>query len=86
MGAEQSAGYHGSEKSNGENFSLIEQSTPTVASYRRTDQQFIPAGCEQIDAVVPLSEVGVDLPLTEIYQGTNFPPDAVESDEGNTQR
>jgi hypothetical protein len=40
---------------------------------------------EGIDAIVPLSEIGVDLSLAEIYQGMDFPPDADESDEGSTQ-
>jgi len=32
----------------------------------RTDRQFIPEVYEGIDAVVPLSDIGVDLPLAEV--------------------
>jgi Uma2 family endonuclease len=62
-------------------YALIEQSKPTVVIYRRMDQQFIPEVYEGIDAVVPLSEIGVDLPLVEIYQGMDFIPEADESEE-----
>jgi hypothetical protein len=37
-----------------------------------------------MDAVIPLPENGVDLPLAEIYRGMNFPPDVDESDEKET--
>jgi Uma2 family endonuclease len=62
-------------------YALIEQSTPTIVIYRRTDQQFIPEVYEGIEAVVPLSEIGVDLSLAEIYRGMKFPPEADESEE-----
>jgi Uma2 family endonuclease len=65
-------------------YAPVEQSTPTVVIYRRTDQRFIPEVYEGIDAVVPLSEIGADLPLAELYQGMNFPPEADEADEANT--
>ncbi len=61
-------------------YALIEQSSPTIVIYRRTGQQFVPEVYEGIDAVVPLPEIGADLPLAEIYQGMNFLPEADESD------
>jgi len=64
-------------------YALIEQSTPTIVIYRRTDQQFIPEVYEGIDAVVPLSEIGVELPLADIYQGMEFPPEVPEADESD---
>jgi Uma2 family endonuclease len=66
-------------------YALIEQSMPMIVIYRRMDQQFIPEVYEGIDAVIPLPAIGVDLPLAEIYQGMNFPPEADEADEGNAQ-
>ena len=66
-------------------YALIEQSTPAVIIYRRTGQQFTPEVYDGIDAVVPLPEIGVDLPLAEIYQGIQFSPEAEESDEGNAE-
>jgi len=65
-------------------YAMVEQSTPAVVIYRRTNQQFVPEVYEGIDAVLPLPEIGVDLPLAEIYQGMKFPPDVDESDEGST--
>ena len=62
-------------------YALVEQSTPAIVVFRRTDQAFDPEVYEGIDAVVPLPEIGVDLPLAEIYQGMSFPPDGDESDE-----
>ena len=66
-------------------YALVEQSTPTVVVHRRTDQQFVPEVYEGIDAVLPMPEIGVDLPLSEIYQGMTFPPEADEADDGNVQ-
>jgi Uma2 family endonuclease len=66
-------------------YAMIEQSRPTIVIYRRTDRHFIPEVYEGIDAVVPLPEIGVDLPLAGIYQGMNFPPEADVADEGDTQ-
>ena len=59
---------------------LVEQSTPTVVVFRRTDQEFVPELYEGTDAVIPLPEIGVDLPLAEFYQGMKFPPEADESE------
>jgi Uma2 family endonuclease len=61
-------------------YALVEQSTPTIVIYRRADQQFLPEVYEGIDAVVPLPEIGVDLPLAEIYEGMDLKSDAEESD------
>jgi Uma2 family endonuclease len=64
-------------------YALIEQSRPAIVIYRRIDQQFLPEVYEGIDAVVPLPEIGADLPLAEIYQGMSFTPEAEVSEEGN---
>ena len=66
-------------------YALVEQSTPSIVIYRRKDQQFVAEVYEGIDAVVPLPEIGVDLPLMDIYQGMSLAPDADETDEGNEQ-
>ena len=60
---------------------LVEQSTPTVVVFRRMDQEFVPELYEGTDAIIPLPEIGVDLPLADIYQGMKFPPEADESSE-----
>ena len=66
-------------------YALVEQAIPTVVVYRRTDQQWVSEVYEGIDAVLPLPEIGVDLPLAEIYQGMNFPPEVDEADEQSVQ-
>jgi Uma2 family endonuclease len=57
---------------------LVEQSTPTVVVFRRTEQEFAAELYEGSDTAIPLPEIGVDLPLTEIYQGMKFPPEVDE--------
>jgi Uma2 family endonuclease len=55
---------------------MVEQDLPSVAVYRRTDQNFERELYEGTDAVIPLPDVGTDLPLAEIYDGVVF--DAIE--------
>ena len=66
-------------------YALVEQATPAVVVYRRTDQGFVPEAYEGIDAVLPLPEIGTGLPLAEIYQGMKFPPEVNETDERDTR-
>lgn len=51
---------------------LVEETSPAVAAYRRTDKGFIRETCEGKQAVVALPEIGCDLPLCEIYEGVEF--------------
>jgi len=64
-------------------YALVGQWKPVIVVFRRTNGEFVPEVYEGIDAVLPLPEIGVDLPLAEIYQGMKFPPEVDESDEGN---
>lgn len=48
---------------------LIEQDAPEVVLFRRTEHGFVREGYEGLDAVLPLSEIEIDLPLAEIYEG-----------------
>jgi Uma2 family endonuclease len=52
---------------------LVEQESPAVVGYRRAGQEFLRQVYEGLDAVVPLDEVGVQLPLSEIYEPIAFP-------------
>src|SRR5207302_3667058 len=47
---------------------LIEQSTAAVVAFRRTESGFVREVYEGLDAVLPLGEIGVELPLGEIYE------------------
>lgn len=50
---------------------LVEQDSPAVLAYRRCEQ-FSAGLFEGLDAVIPLDEVGIDLPLSEIYKTIQF--------------
>jgi Uma2 family endonuclease len=55
---------------------LIEQDSPAVLVYRRTEQGFVPELYRGLDAIIPLPEIAIELPLTEIYEGAAFHPEA----------
>jgi Uma2 family endonuclease len=57
---------------------LIEQDCPAVTVYRRTDQGFVGEAYTELEAIVPLSELGAELPLAEIYEGVEFVPEPLE--------
>ena len=58
---------------------LIEQEMPAVVVYRRTKKGFVREVYQGLDAVLPLPEIGIDLPLAEIYETVQFLPE--EEDE-----
>lgn len=51
---------------------LIEQERPSVTAWRRTDEGFIPEVHQGLESTVPLPEVGVALPLAEVYEDVKF--------------
>jgi Uma2 family endonuclease len=55
---------------------MVEQETAAVVAFRRTDSGFVREVQEGLDAVLPLSEIGIDLPLIEIYETVEFAPEA----------
>jgi Uma2 family endonuclease len=59
---------------------LVEQETATVVAYRRTEGGFVREVYEGLDAVLPLAEIGVELPLADIYETVEFAPEP-EADE-----
>jgi Uma2 family endonuclease len=61
---------------------LIEQEEPAVVVFRRVDDGFSREVYEGLEAVIPLPEIGVDLLLSEIYDGVEFVPEAEEDDVG----
>jgi Uma2 family endonuclease len=58
---------------------LIEQDAPAVIVFRRTEQGFVREVYEGLEAVVPLREIEIDLPLAEIYDRVEFLPEPEES-------
>jgi Uma2 family endonuclease len=59
---------------------LVEQETPAVVVFRRTEQGFVREVYEGLDAIVPLPEIEIDLPLAEVYDGVEFMPEADEDE------
>lgn len=57
---------------------LVEQEGPFVRVLRRKEQGFIEEQFSELSAVLPLAEVGVELPLSEIYEGVEFVPEPEE--------
>ena len=56
-------------------YALVEQDTPAVTVFRRTESGFVREVYQGLGAVIPLSEVGIELPLAEIYEDTELVPE-----------
>lgn len=54
---------------------LIEQDTPAVVAYRRAKRAFVREVYEGMRAVIPLPQIGTELPLAEIYEDVEFVPE-----------
>jgi len=55
---------------------IVEQDAPAVEVFRRTDQGFVRQVLAGLDAAVPLPELGIELPLAEVFEGVEFTSDA----------
>ncbi len=53
-------------------YALVEQEMPKVVIYRRCGTEFVDEVYEGLEASIPLPEIGVVLPLNEIYRGVGF--------------
>ena len=51
---------------------LVEQDEATVIAYRRTEQGFVREIASGRNAVLSLPEIGIELPLSEIYDRVEF--------------
>jgi Uma2 family endonuclease len=51
---------------------LLEQEIAAAVVFRRTEGGFVREVYEGLDAVLPLGDIGIDLPLAEIYQVVEF--------------
>ena len=56
-------------------YALIEQETAVVIVFRRTANGFVREVYEGLNAVLPLSEIDIELPLADIYEGTALSPE-----------
>jgi Uma2 family endonuclease len=57
---------------------LIEQETAAVVAFRRTKGGFVREVYQGLDAVLPLGEIGIEVPLAEIYESVEFVAEAEE--------
>ena len=55
---------------------LVEQETAAVVVFRRTEQGFVRELYQGPDAVIPLHEIDIELPLAEIYEAVEFTPES----------
>jgi Uma2 family endonuclease len=55
---------------------LIEQDSPAVIVFRRSEHDFVREVHEGLRAVIPLPEIDAELPLAEVYEGVEFAPEA----------
>jgi Uma2 family endonuclease len=62
-------------------YMLIEQDRPLVQVYRRTEAGFVREVYEGLDAIIPLGEIDIVLPLAEIYRGVEFVPEPSEEEQ-----
>jgi Uma2 family endonuclease len=59
---------------------LLEQESPAAVVFRRTERGFVREVYQGLDAVVPLREIEIDLPLAEVYEGVEFLPEPAENE------
>jgi len=62
-------------------YMLVEQDIPFVQVYRRTESGFVREAYEGLDAVIPLGEIDIELPLAEIYRGVEFVAEPSDKDD-----
>jgi Uma2 family endonuclease len=59
---------------------LVDQETPTVVVFRRTEHGFVREIHQGPDAVIPLGEIDIELPLAEVYDAVEFTPEPNEDE------
>jgi Uma2 family endonuclease len=60
---------------------LVEQDVPVVVVFRRKGRTFVREVYDGLDAVVPLPEIGIELPLAEVCKRVAFPLEPADQDE-----
>lgn len=59
---------------------VIDQEEPRVVAHRRIDPLFMREEYNGLNAIIPLSEIGTELPLAELYDGFEFAPEPGEDE------
>jgi Uma2 family endonuclease len=60
---------------------LVSQDQPMVTAYRREQCGFAAEAYEDLEAVIPLPEIGIELPLAEIYEAVEFVSEPDEDED-----
>jgi Uma2 family endonuclease len=60
---------------------LVEQYSPMVTVFRRAGTDFVRQVHEGMRAVIPLPELGIELPLADIYEGVDFIPEPTDEED-----
>lgn len=60
---------------------LVEQESPALVVFRRTPNGFVREVYTGLDTLLPLPEIETVLPLSELYEGVEFTPEARDGDE-----
>ena len=62
-------------------YALIDQEAAAVVVHRRTEHGFVREVYEGQRSIIPLAEIGTELPLAEIYDRVEFSPEPVNEQE-----
>jgi Uma2 family endonuclease len=54
---------------------LVEQDSAAVVVHRRTEHGFVREVYQGKNAAIPLAEIGIELPLADVYEGVEFVPE-----------
>lgn len=57
---------------------MVEQESAAMIVFRRTSEGFVREVYQGLDAVLPLSEIDIELPLAEAYERVEFLPEQAE--------
>jgi Uma2 family endonuclease len=60
---------------------LVEQEEQLVVVHRRTEQGFVREVFHGEQAIIPLPEIGIELPLAEIYEGVELSPEVTDEND-----
>ena len=57
---------------------LVEQEIAAVVVHRRTDEGFVREVHRGFDAIIPLPEIGTELPFADMYEAVELTPETDE--------
>lgn len=60
---------------------IVDQNAISVLVYRRSGNDFVEEWYQELQEVIPLPEIGIELPLEELYASVTFPPAEGEREE-----